>query len=65
MQELVKPKRTKTRFKPLSKFSVNALIIVGSLFGAYLFGSFNPIQELIPIEINRTEESVSIELKFK
>ena len=65
MQELVKPKRTKTTFKPLPKFFVNALIIVGSLLGAYLVGSFNPIQKYIPIEIYRTNESVSIELKFK
>ncbi len=65
MQESVKPKRTKTTFKPLPQFSVNALIIVGSLLGAYLFGSFNPIQKHIPIEVHRTNESISIELKFK
>ncbi len=64
MQKLVKPKAPPNPSKPLTKFFVNALIIVGSLLGAYLFGSFNPIQKYIPIEVHRTNESVSIELKF-
>lgn len=67
MQELVKPKLelSKTPSKPLPKLSFSLSTLVSGIIAAYLFGSINPIQNYIPIEVNRTEESISIEWKFR
>ena len=65
MEELVKPTLKKTPSKPLPKLSFSLSTLVSVFMAAYLVGSINPIQNYIPIEIHRTDESISIEWKFR
>ena len=67
MQKIIKqkPQPTKKNWQFPWRLALKVLLMSGSIFGAYLYGSFNPIQETFPIEINHTNESISIELKLK
>ena len=67
MQKIIKqkPQLTKKNGQFPWRLVLKVLLMSGSIFGAYLYGSFNPIQEILPIEIKQTNESISIELKLK